>query len=69
MRRHDYLERILTSRVYDVATESPLEPAAALGKRLGNTLLLAGLGGFPMAADVADVFHRGGDSDYFARFA
>ena len=40
MRRHDYLERILTSRVYDVAIESPLEPAAALGKRLDNTLLL-----------------------------
>jgi len=40
VRRHDYLERILTSRVYDVAIESPLEPAAALGKRLDNTLLL-----------------------------
>ncbi|HUG77796.1 MAG TPA: threonine ammonia-lyase, biosynthetic [Burkholderiales bacterium] len=40
MRRHNYLERILTSRVYDVATESPLEVAPALSKRLGNTLLL-----------------------------
>jgi threonine dehydratase len=40
VRRHNYLERILTSRVYDVATESPLEVAPALSKRLGNTLLL-----------------------------
>ncbi len=36
----DYLEKILTARVYDVATESPLEPAPQLSKRLGNTLLL-----------------------------
>jgi threonine dehydratase len=40
VRRHNYLERILTSRVYDVATESPLEVAPALSKRLGDTLLL-----------------------------
>ena len=40
MHRGDYLERILTSRVYDVAVESPLEPAAGLSKRLGNRLLL-----------------------------
>jgi threonine dehydratase len=36
----DYLERILKARVYDVARESPLEPAQALSKRLGNKLLL-----------------------------
>ncbi|HWA13264.1 MAG TPA: threonine ammonia-lyase, biosynthetic [Burkholderiales bacterium] len=36
----DYLERILGARVYDVAIESPLEPAPALSARLGNTLLL-----------------------------
>jgi threonine dehydratase len=35
-----YLERILKARVYDVASESPLEPARALSKRLGNRLLL-----------------------------
>ena len=38
--KNDYLERILTARVYDVAIESPLEPAAALSIRLENTLLL-----------------------------
>jgi threonine dehydratase len=36
----DYLEKILTARVYDVATESPLDPAPLLSERLGNTLLL-----------------------------
>lgn len=36
----DYLERILAARVYDVAIESPLEPAPALSARLGNRLLL-----------------------------
>ena len=36
----DYLERILTSRVYDVAVESPLDPAHNLSRRLGNTVLL-----------------------------
>jgi threonine dehydratase len=35
-----YLERILKARVYDVATESPLEPARLLTRRLGNRLLL-----------------------------
>ncbi len=35
-----YLRKILNSRVYDVAVESPLEEAAALSKRLGNTFLL-----------------------------
>lgn len=36
----DYLERILAARVYDVAIESPLEPAPALSARLDNRLLL-----------------------------
>ena len=36
----DYLKKILTARVYDVATESALEPAKNLGKRLHNTVLL-----------------------------
>src|ERR671938_871301 len=40
MRRHDYLERILKARVYDVAAESPLEPARALSERLKNRLLI-----------------------------
>jgi threonine dehydratase len=37
---NDYLERILTAQVYDVAEESPLERAAGLSARLGNELLL-----------------------------
>jgi len=36
----DYLQKILTARVYDVAIESPLEKAAHLSARLNNTLLL-----------------------------
>ncbi len=36
----DYLRRILTARVYDVAQESPLEPARNLSRRLGNHVLL-----------------------------
>jgi threonine dehydratase len=36
----DYLKKILTARVYDVAIETPLEPAKALGQRLNNTVLL-----------------------------
>ncbi len=36
----DYLKRILTARVYDVAQETPLEVAANLSARLGNRLLL-----------------------------
>ena len=36
----DYLEKILNARVYDVAIESPLEPARILSQRLGNQLLL-----------------------------
>src|SRR5215467_5799152 len=36
----NYIERILRARVYDVANESPLEPAPRLSRRLGNTVLL-----------------------------
>jgi len=36
----DYLERILTARVYDVAQETPLEVAPYLSARLQNRLLL-----------------------------
>lgn len=36
----DYLKRILTSRVYDVAVQTPLEKAKALSERTGNTVLL-----------------------------
>ena len=36
----DYLKKILTARVYDVAIESGLEPAKALSIRLKNTVLL-----------------------------
>lgn len=36
----DYLKRILTSKVYDVAVESPLEPATRLSQRISNTVLL-----------------------------
>ncbi len=36
----DYIKKILTSRVYDVAVESPLEHAPILSRRLGNSLLL-----------------------------
>jgi threonine dehydratase len=36
----DYLKKILTARVYDVATESALEPARHLSQRLHNTVLL-----------------------------
>src|SRR4051794_39767312 len=38
--QNDYLERILKARVYDVATETPLEAAAGLSQRLKNRLLL-----------------------------
>jgi threonine dehydratase len=38
--QHDYLERILTAKVYDVAQESPLELAPNLSRRLQNQLLL-----------------------------
>jgi threonine dehydratase len=37
---HAYVERILKARVYDVVSETPLEPAARLSERLGNRVLL-----------------------------
>ena len=36
----DYLKRVLTARVYDVAIESPLEKARNLSQRLGCEVLL-----------------------------
>ena len=36
----DYLKKILTARVYDVAHESALEVAKNLSRRLHNTVLL-----------------------------
>ena len=36
----DYLKRILTSKVYDVAVETPLEIAPQISARTGNTILL-----------------------------
>ena len=36
----DYLKKILTARVYDVASESALEPAKNLSRRLHNKVLL-----------------------------
>jgi threonine dehydratase len=38
--QNNYLERILTANVYDVAIETPLEPAVRLSQRLKNELLL-----------------------------
>ncbi len=44
MKKHlqpaDYLRKILTARVYDVAVESALEPARNLSRRLHNKILL-----------------------------
>jgi threonine dehydratase len=40
MKKPDYLERILTARVYDVAIETPLERAPNLTRRLKNDLWL-----------------------------
>lgn len=41
MRDHSsYLQRILLSRVYDVAVETPLEEAESLSRRLGNKVFL-----------------------------
>ncbi|HYB50023.1 MAG TPA: threonine ammonia-lyase, biosynthetic, partial [Burkholderiaceae bacterium] len=40
MSANEYLRRILNARVYDVATETALEPAACLSARLGNRILL-----------------------------
>ena len=36
----DYLQRILKARVYDIAIQSPLDPAPRLSRRLGNSVLL-----------------------------
>lgn len=36
----DYLKRILTSKVYDVAHETPLDVAPRISARIGNTVLL-----------------------------
>jgi threonine dehydratase len=35
-----YLQKILKARVYDVASETPLDPAPLLSRRLGNRLLI-----------------------------
>lgn len=37
---NDYLERILTAHVYDVASETPLDPAPLLSARIHNRVLL-----------------------------
>jgi threonine dehydratase len=37
---NDYIKRILTARVYDVAIETPLEAAPALSERLDNQVWL-----------------------------
>ena len=34
----DYLKKILTARVYDVASETPLELAPNLSQRIGNQI-------------------------------
>jgi len=36
----DYIRKILTARVYDVAIESPLDPMPRLSGRLGRKVLL-----------------------------
>ena len=36
----DYLQKILTATVYDIAIESPLDPAPSLSQRLNNKILL-----------------------------
>ncbi len=38
--KNDYLKKILLSRVYDVAVETPLDVAETLSRRLDNTVLL-----------------------------
>src|ERR1700755_3679209 len=40
MASHDYLKKVLTARVYDVARESELEPARNLSARLRNPVYL-----------------------------
>jgi threonine dehydratase len=39
-RARDYLERILGARVYDVAIETPIDPAPGISMRLSNRVLL-----------------------------
>lgn len=36
----DFLEKVLTARVYDVAIESPLDAMPGISQRLGNQVLL-----------------------------
>ncbi|MBO4369045.1 MAG: pyridoxal-phosphate dependent enzyme, partial [Desulfovibrio sp.] len=36
----EYLKRVLLSRVYDVAVETPLDKAKGLSRRLGNSVFL-----------------------------
>ncbi len=36
----NFIEKVLTARVYDVAIESPLDPLKSLSARLNNTILL-----------------------------
>jgi threonine dehydratase len=36
----NYIKKILTARVYDVAEETPLEFAPTLSRRLGNRIWL-----------------------------
>ena len=40
MSHPDYLKRILSARVYEVATETPLELAPNLSKRIHNRVLI-----------------------------
>jgi len=40
MKNDDYLERILAARVYDVAIETPLDPAPGISARTGQRVLL-----------------------------
>ena len=40
MKTDRYLQLVLTAKVYDVAIESPLDPAPALSRRTGNTILV-----------------------------
>ncbi len=37
---HNYIRKILESRVYDVATETPIHPASFLSRRLNNQILI-----------------------------
>ncbi len=38
--KNDYLEKVLTARVYDVAVETPLDMQPNLSRRVGNNVLL-----------------------------